>query len=403
MEKGNEMSKSTTEAIRTGKRFFLLQLFVLSLSGVTLFAASQDEFQRLSPSIQQLLDIHDVDAWEVKSIQSVFDFRNLSGAASAVYETKWATGLSLDARVVNGHPFMPGSAYRGQYGPRGGVCGLFPGRTELWGTFLYNNVAGAGLTSGHFQYGYTNNLYGFTFGIDKTNGGERIGIMGTAGWSNVRSYGDIADTKNDTGFGGVYVYLNERFGNANLFVNTGWLGMNNDIAQFHDDSDVLSGRMDNGIWSIAATLSQLFCAGGLHITPSIGIEYGYYYQRRMDVGWDGGGTVFRHDASNANLVTIPVGIRLCRDMRMYNGTLRPEIRLRYIANVADVGINGDTWYVESDIPASMRSAITDRHAGDAGIGIGWTEGMVTICGNYGFLFSEHRHNHFVSLTGLWKF
>jgi len=396
------MPKFTSEAVLVGKRFFQALLCGLALSSA-LLAATQDEFQRLSPSIRQLFDLNDVDDWEVKSIQSGFDFRNLSGAASAVYETQWAIGRSLDARAVDGHPVMAGYGYRGQCAPYGGRRGLFPGRTELWGTFLYDNVAGDGLSSGNFQYGYTNNLYGFTFGIDKTNGGERIGIMGTAGWNNIRSYGDITNTKNDTGFGGVYVYLNERFGNANLFVNTGWIGMRNDIAQFHGGNDVLSGRMDNGIWTIAATLSQLFCADGLHITPSIGIEYGYYYQERMNVGWDGGGMFFRHHTADANLLMIPVGVRLSRDMPMNNGMLRPEIRLRYIANVADVGVRYDTWFVGSGSPASMRSTMTDRHAGDLGIGIGWTEGMVTISGNYGFLFSEHRHNHFVSLAGLWQF
>ena len=387
------MSTSASKAIRTGKRFFQLLLFGLALSGGVLFA--QDN--KLSASIGPVLEANSSEIWKEipkVSIQSGFDFRNLSGAASAVYETKWLVGHSLDSRIIDGHPVVSGAPYRG----RGG---LSPGRTELWGNFLYGNVAGTGLDSGKFQYGYTNDLYTFTFGIDKTNGGQRIGVMGTAGWNNIRSYGDTVDTKNDTGFGGIYVYLNERFGNANLFVNTGWIGMSNDIAQFHSDNDVLSGRMDNGMWSIAATLSQLFCAGGLHFTPSAGIEYGYYYQRRMNVDWND--MRFQYNASDANLVMIPVGFRLSREMRMNNGVLRPEIRLRYIANIVNVGADYNTRLSGSSIPASMRSTITDRHTGDVGLGIGWTEGMMTIGGSYGFLFSEHRHNHFVSLSGLWKF
>jgi len=340
-------------------------------------------------------------------LQSGFDLRNLSAAASAVYEAKGAINRSIDARALDEHITVSGYGYCGQCGPTYGYGSsygrrpYFAGRTELWGSFLYDNARGFGLNSGNFKYGYTNDLYGVTFGLDKTNGGERIGIMGAVGWSNIRSYGGIADTKNDTGFGGVYGYLNERFGEGNLFMHIGWLGMSNDIAQFNN-GDYLSGRMDNGLFSVAATLSQLFCLGGLHVTPSIGIEYGYYYQTKMNVVW-GDELTFADFAADANLLMIPIGVRLNRDMPMYNGILRPEIRLRYIANVSDTVTHYNTWVVGSNTPAPMIASISDRHVGDVGVGIGWTEGMVTINANYAFLFSENRQNHLVSLTGLWKF
>ncbi len=379
--------------------------------------SSADAFPNLSPSIAATLDdyqggnsfldgVLDLSTPE-SSIQSGFDFFNLSGAASAVYEAKTAVNNSLNARALDEHVYFV-NGYRGQCGGSYGASyGLpsgrrpFLGRTELWGSFLYDNTRGFGLNSGNFRYGYMNDLYGLTFGMDRTNGAERFGLMGAVGWSNIRSYGDIADTRNDTGFGGVYAYLNERFGGVNLFAHAGWLGMTSDIRQTNN-GDELAGRVNNGMASLAATLSQMFCLDGLHITASVGVEYGLYYQNSMDVSW-GDEQTFRNDSSNANLVMVPVAVRFSREIPVYHGILRPEIRLRYIANVADVVANYDTWITASNTPAPLSASIADRHVGDLGLGIGWTEGFTTISGNYGFIFSENRQSQFVSLNGLWKF
>ncbi len=373
---------------------------------------SSDLFPNLSPQIGPVIDsygggndfienlmtnVDDDDVAEV-AVQSSFDLVNLSSAGSALYDARTgiANAIYLRSRTVPVYSHHASSMFLGQ------SCGVRRPMADAWMTPIYGNGRGFGLNSGNFQYGYVNDQYAVAFGFDGVRGTTRSGIMGVGGWGNVHSNGSTAKTRNETGFGGVYVYSNACYGDVDLLLSAGWLGMNHSISQENIDGN-LTGNMDSGMVSLSATLTQTICLGGLHLSPTIGLEYGYYYQNAMDVSW-GGQTAFRNDASHANMLVLPVGLLFTHNARtMDGGLLTTELRTRYIANVGDVDSNYDVWMTGSPASALMATRMTDRNAGDLGVGLGWNRGWTNIRGDFGYLFSECHQDMYYSVMFGWKF
>ena len=96
--------------------------------------------------------------------------------------------------------YRDGVSYRGQCNPCDAVCGTRSNR-EAWVTPIYGNARGFGLMSGKFRNDYVNDHYAIGFGVDKVQGGLRLGVMGVGGWGKVRSESVLAKTQNETSWG----------------------------------------------------------------------------------------------------------------------------------------------------------------------------------------------------------
>ncbi len=358
-----------------------------------------DSYSDGNAFFEELLNL-DSDAAAERHLQSGFDFVGLAHGMSAVYDAKRGVGQVLENRMLESVRKAPTACE---------PCGSFLGQSqntkrEAWVSSLYENVRGFRLRSGSFKYGYTNDLYGIAFGVDQTSGTARAGVMGIGGESHLVASGNIIGTKNEISYGGVYGYLNEKTVLGNLFVHAGWLGMKSDVRQFGAEmSDaVLKGEMNGGLASVTMNVSETFCVGGVHVTPIIGIEYGYFYQDGSGVTM-GNAEVFTNEKSHANLVTMPVGFKISRKTQLRGGVLTPEIRAKYIGNLANVTAHYRTFATGSRIPATMTSVMSDRHAGEVGLGFEWRRGRRALSGDYSYMFSDKQGGQSASLTGSWRF
>jgi hypothetical protein len=247
-----------------------------------------------------------------------------------------------------------------------------------------------------------NDQYALGFGVDTTQGGVRLGVMGIGGWGKSRSNGELLPTWNETTFGGVYAYSNTRRGNTDLLFTAGWIGMENDLRQGNVGGD-LTGNMDSGMASVSAILTQHYSLNGLRVSPTLGVEYGYYYQGALDVVWNGT-TAFQNGKAHANILVLPVGATFSTETHLTNGrVITPELRTRYIANVGDVVSSYDVILPGSPTSALMATRMTDRHAGDIGLGFGLTRGATTFHFDYGYMFSQHHQDQYGSVTARWQF
>ncbi len=428
--------KATVTLVGNGNNLFAPTSYLFDQSNGRLYVeverlSAQSVYESLSDSVASTIDIYrgDSDFLEEmlydsdteaagKGIQSGFDMVNLSGAASAIYETKQAINDLLSHRLIDGHVLPRSGAplygLRGQctqqrtlrFAPNALTTAIASptAACEVWAAPFYQNTKGFGLYSGDYRYGYKNDLGGIAAGLDRTDGALRYGIMGVGG-GRIRSNGDVADTRNDTGFGGVYGYLNERFHGANFFVHGGWMGMQNKIAQdVPNDAGTLSGKLNNGLVSVAGTLSQMFCFDGLHLTATLGVEYGYYYQNSMKVNWsDADSTAFNVAKGKANLWTLPVGVRLSREFDVNGCVFTPELHAKYIWNFGNTIAGYDVLIGDGGLPAPMIGYIVDRNNYDVGVGLGWMKDHWSLRGDYSFLWSTHRQSNLVSITGAYKF
>ena len=346
--------------------------------------------------IEHLLNNSASDAELEKHVQSAFDFANQGQMGSALHGTWQGINQAIynRSRIIPNDNLPRTATYRGQ------SCTSL--QNELWITPIYGNNRGFGLNSGGFRSGFDYDQWGIGFGIERFCQKTRFGIMGIVGGGRMVTNGELAKSWNNTDFGGVHVYVNRKIHDMDLLFSTGWVGQGNSLRQAQLGGD-LTGKMNSGLFSISTRLTKTICLNRTHVMPFIGIEYGRYYQNRMNANW-GGQTAFVNDKADADMVVLPVGVHTKTDYFANNGgKWSPTFRAQYIANLADVGTGYNVHMTGSPASALMTTHFADRHAGEVGTGLGWTRGQITIAGDYSFMFSQHYQTQTASLTGTYRF
>ncbi|MDR0611106.1 MAG: autotransporter-associated beta strand repeat-containing protein [Planctomycetaceae bacterium] len=413
----------------TGNRLFRVE-GGLNYSNNSLFVNikrnfAADLFPNISPQLAPVIDNYagsndwieymmtneDDDSVTEKYVQGGLDLVNLSNAMSVLYDTQTGIDNILYSRSRHFVTRSTRSNYLtlGQCDPCDAVscdslyCGSGSDR-EFYVAPIYGNHRGYNLSSGGFNYGYVNDQWAMGFGVDQSYGRTRVGLLGVYGEGKALTRGTLPKTINETSFGGLFLYANTHRGDLDLLLTAGYLGMENSVEQF-TSGDSLSGNITNGLAAFSAILTQTLRYGDLYVLPSFGIEYGYYHQGSLSAKYgDDKVVVTRGDKSHANLAVIPVGVRLTREGVAFGGRLNPEFRARYIANVGGVSADYNTWLIGSpNNSALMSTRMTDRHAGDIGLGFGWTRQAVSLRGDVGYLFAEHYGDLTVSGSATWKF
>jgi autotransporter-associated beta strand protein len=345
-----------------------------------------DDYVGGNDLIEHMLNNTSSDAELEKYIESAFGFANQSQAASILYGT-WQ---GVDSAIYNRSQTNALQLNR--------PCP----QNDLWITPLYGNNRGFRLSSGDFRYGFTNDQWGIGFGLDRFCQGTRLGVMGLVGGGRMVTSGELAKTWNSTDYGGVFVYANQKIHATDLLLSAGWIGQENSVRQAQLGGD-MTGKMNSGLFSVSTQLTRSFrLGGGSFFMPHLGIEYGRYYQGGMNANW-GGQTAFTNEKTNADLLVMPVGFRLGSDYWTGQARLTPTFRAQYIANLADVGTGYNVGMTGSPSTALMTAHITDRHAGEVGVGLGIARGQVTVAGDYGFMFSQHYQRQAASLTVAYRF
>ena len=347
-----------------------------------------------------------------RAVQSGFDIVNLSGGGSMLYTT---VNRVLD--VIRFQPRIPYSrrqvseqdcTVRGQRPcdpciPNAcDVIGGDPcanvrtslGTARIWGASLYMNAKAFGLSSGVFSRGYVDDQYAFVFGKDFTFGRDRVGIAGYGGWGHAYSTGDVLKTSNNTAFGGVYGYYANRGEFVDMKLMAGWSGMDNSLTQWNGPA-ALQGSYDNGLASVAVDFEKPFRFDNFCVVPMIGLQYGYYYQNRCETSWDRHSVLSTANTS-ANLVAMPIGVRLTHSMKLGWLTCVPELRVRYIANLGDTVAHHRVWAKGSDVSVLLTSSLADRDIGDFSFVLRAQYGSFEYGAEYGWFVSDHYRSQSVS-------
>ncbi|MDR1269479.1 MAG: hypothetical protein LBK82_08140 [Planctomycetaceae bacterium] len=359
-----------------------------------------DNYQGNNNWVEYMMTNEDDDLVTEKYVQGGLDLANLSNAMSVLYDTQ--TGINNVLYSRSRH-FVSRSKYLtlGQCDPCDSVsCGLGSDR-EFYVAPIYGNNRGLRLNSGGFRYGYVNDQWAMGVGVDQSYGRTRVGLLGVYGEGKSATRGTLPRTVNETTFGGLFLYTNTTRGTLDLLLSAGYLGMENSLEQI-TSGDQLTGKITNGLATFSATLTKTLQFDGLYVLPVFGIEYGYYHQGSLAVKY-GNDIVSRNAKSGTNLAVIPIGVRFTRNGFAFGGQFNPEFRARYIANVGSVSAEYNTFLVGSPNSALMATRMTDRHAGDIGLGFGWSRNNVTLRGDYGYMFGEHYNDQYLNASASWKF
>jgi hypothetical protein len=339
-----------------------------------------------------------------KYVQGGLDLANLSNSMNALYNTQTSIGNILYSRTQR-FILRKRTEYveLGQSPCESVACNAISSNREIYIAPIYSNSRGFRLKSGGYKYDYVNDQWGLGFGIDRSFGLVQFGMMGIYGEGKALTRGMTPRTVNDSAFGGLFFYVNSREGDVDLLLSTGYLGMENSIEQATSGSN-LTGKITTGLATLSAIFTKtLYYDDAVSIMPTFGIEYGYYHQGSLAARYNNA-VVTRVDKAHTNLAVIPIGVKIITECYKFDGQLNPEFRARYIANVGGTNANYNTYLAGSPNSALMATKMTDRNAGDIGLGFSWRNRKgVTIKSDVGYLFSKHYGELTVSANAEWKF
>jgi hypothetical protein len=386
------------------KRNFAKELFPLVSTELTDLI---DNYDGSNDWIETMMTNENDDDVIGQYVQGGLDIANVNASATLLYSAQ--SGVN-DIMLSRSRHFVSHTKYLtlGQCDPcepcDSNGYGILKSnqKREFYVTPIYGNNRGFRLQSGGYKYGYVNDQWALGVGVDQSSGRKRVGMLGVYGEGQAATRSILPRTINDSKFGGLFFYANTGRGDVDILFTTGYLGSENSIEQKTTGNAKLRGTTTTGLASLSAILTRTLQYGNIYVLPNLGIEYGYYHQGAMAVRYNNN-IVLRNSKSHTNIATVPVGVKFTYDCNAFNGLLSPEFRARYIGNIGGVTAKYNTFLIGSPSSALMATKMTDRSAGDIGLGFSWKNHDTKIRSDVGYLFSKHYSDLSVSVTAEWRF
>lgn len=202
---------------------------------------------------------------------------------------------------------------------------------DIWAHYLHSkesvdglNIAGLGSANYDVQYN------GVIVGADLYQKHHT-----TAGLAFTYLDGDIsgssgaAYTKNDAEYYGLSLYGKHQRGNTSYLGDISWLHGKNDLTQYNSTQKI-TGSVDSNAFSIGLRAEQNYKAGIGTLTPYVGLRYAH-----LDFGSYTDNLGIHHNADNANLWLVPVGLRYSQISQHGSWTLKPSVELGYLWTAGD--------------------------------------------------------------------
>lgn len=293
-------------------------------------------------------------------------------------------------------------AHRGQApcDPCTPVCGRSSLQRTVWAVPIYTHQDAFNLHSGGIHYGYESDQYAVVFGTEVKSGHTRFGIAGNVGIGRVVSPEHDAHTNSDLTFGGVSLYAVRHIGKIESSSQIGWLGTRNDVRQ-RNDGKLAQADIDGGLMFAAVGFERPYHCGHLTIAPLFGLEYTHLYQQSFAT--TGGADDFAAGYSEADMLHIPVGLKIHASHKTSLGHWSPSIKARALPHVGAHGLNFVNVAAGAGTHYHTHGVASDVVAGDVAFGSMLKRGHSEIGATYTILFSEHFTSQNVNLVVKRKF
>lgn len=321
---------------------------------------------------------------------------SLGGIMQVAMQTSQATTSAINGRLGGGHD----NAQNGL---------LPPGKVgRVWATPIYKNYQSSDFSADGLSYGADVNMYGAIMGGELSVArGITTGATFSIGRGSSDGTGVGGGISNDFNYYGFGAYANLRMTKtldiladvsytnvANEFeANTGVTGYNK-----------LETSTDADVWSFGITAQYKYRNhSNMTIMPHIGLRYDHIETDGYNVKVDN--TFLAHtSSSSANVVSIPVGISMYKDMRSGNWLLRPSADFQLTANLGNSDAETDTTF--DGIYGSgihYKTEFIDPLVYSANFGITASKQYFSIGANIGYTGSANTSEFAVGANARYRF
>lgn len=205
--------------------------------------------------------------------------------------------------------------------------------SAAWGTLLaMTNRASdyrADSASGDSRFGWKSDLTGLALGIDYTKKHLTAGLAASVGTGSVRANGTAAGTKNSVAYFGAHVYGSYEGEWIDTSALAGLTIVRSEVAQSGYKARPTTAALTASVqWEKDLPLGEHF-----RLTPHAGAKYTRLTGARFSAGG------FTYQASDANVLEVPVGLRLTGNWKTDGGTVfAPMLDLTWSRNFGGTGV-----------------------------------------------------------------
>lgn len=277
------------------------------------------------------------------------------------------------------------------------------GKSAMWVAPMVRNIKNDGFSSQGISYGADVDLSGVVGGIEHAidnNITAGAAVMIATGTAEGNGVGSNLNNNFDSVGGAIYLkYQSEnlRVGGDVVFSQTdsdfsGYSGMG--------DFGMLSGSTKDKVWSFGVNGAYTFLNDGIQLDAHAGVRYSTYKFDNYSVK-SAQGTIAEIQPGSINLLSIPVGVLIKRDIIAGSWKITPSLDLTLTANMGDTDLNMNT--VFGTITGNLTSEVIDDFTYGATVGVQATNGNFSFGVNGNYTGSSNSDEYVIMLNGQYQF
>ena len=216
----------------------------------------------------------------------------------------------------------------------------------LWLSPVYKSHESDSFGADGVDYGVDANLAGLVLGGDFTfEPGIRAGAYFNFGSASIDGQGIGDKVSNDADYFGFGLYAGMTFGQISLVADAGFTQLSNDIEQTPSAKvSKVTADIDSNAVTLGLRGEYKLNLASMDVTPHLGVRY-----TRLDVdSYDAkadGLVVANTDFDTMQMVAIPFGVTISKDIAVGAWTVKPVFDLTLTANAGDTEAKLDTTFV----------------------------------------------------------
>ena len=214
----------------------------------------------------------------------------------------------------------------------------------LWLSPVYKSHESDSFDADGVDYGVDADITGLVLGADSTTeSGVRVGGYFNFGSGSIDGQGVGSQVSNDADYFGLGLYAGMTFGQMSLVADAGFTQVSNDIEQTTGLTkfDKVTADTDATAITLGLRGEYKLNVATMDVTPHLGVRYTRLAVDGYDAKADGY-TVATTDVDTMQMLSIPFGVSISKDIAVGAWTVKPVFDLTLTANAGDTDAKLDT-------------------------------------------------------------
>ena len=318
---------------------------------------------------------------DVNTLHSASYLSSFAGAPHAALRAGQSTAEAFAARM---DPSLSAAAAAAQ-----SSAGLGSNDTgSVWLSPVYSHTESDGFAANTNSYGTDIDLTGVALGAEiKLNPHVKLGAAVNIGTGSADGTGKASTVSNDFNYYGAGAYVGADIGKVSILGDVTYTVVDNDVTN-NAVADKYDASFNSTNLSAGVTGKVNLELGGFNVAPHVGVRYSRIDVDDYSLHSAKIGNAAQMSSSSMNLLSVPVGVTLSRDINLNSWKLKPMVDLTVTGNFGDTDMDSSVKWGNSN-PFGVNSEVVDDFTYGVKAGLEATNGNLKVGFGVGYTGSEN--------------